>query len=160
MRRPPARRVLLGTVVAVSLLRGVNVAGAAGSENPPATPRQETPAPAGVRVYVDPATGRILSAPTLEQIRRLDRAVLEQRAAEQALQERSTPVPLVPFPLAGGGEGVRLDDRFLSSTVVRRDASGQLELRCFDQVGAAVSWLDEGALPETLNDQDADGADR
>ncbi len=94
-----------------------------------AHPSDEPPAPqpplaaAGVRVFVDPATGEI-TEPTPEQTRELMRAEATERAT------RRLAPPLSIFVLQRGGIGVRLDDRFLHAFSVRRGLDGKLVVDC------------------------------
>lgn len=103
---------------------------------PPAEQAQ-TDAPtaqAGMRVYVDPATGRRLSNPTAEQranAAALDRGNPAFSTSSEGLREE---------PLPGGGVLVHLDGRFQSAVTVRRQADGSLVQTCnnpiHDKLGA------------------------
>lgn len=104
---------------------------------PPAEQAQSVAAPAaqaGMRVYVDPATGRRLSNPTAEQ--RANAAALDRdnpafSTSSEGLREE---------PLPGGGVLVHLDGRFQSAVTVRRQADGALVQTCnnpiHDKLGA------------------------
>jgi hypothetical protein len=91
-------------------------------------------AQAGLRVYVDPATGRRLSNPTAEQ--RANAAALDRdnpafSTSSEGLREE---------PLPGGGVLVHLDGRFQSAVTVQRQADGSLVQTCnnpiHDKLGA------------------------
>lgn len=77
---------------------------------------------AGLRVFLDPVTGRIVSRPSSEQVRRLQQSI-DELAVEPVL-------PLHPFYLHRGGTGVYVGDRFMSSTVVRRAPDGSMVIDC------------------------------
>lgn len=100
-------------------------------ETTPSTPPAErvdssaqSTAQAGMRVYVDPATGRRLSNPTAEQ--RANAAAFDREnpafsTSSEGLREE---------PLPGGGVLVHLDGRFQSAVTVRRQADGSLVQTC------------------------------
>ncbi len=96
---------------------------------------------AGVRVYVDPATGRRINHPTAEQ-----------RAAAAAT-DRDNPAfntssdGLVSKPLPGGGVLVHLDGRFRSSVSVHRNADGSLVQTCSDPMHESLGAGHAHAAP-------------
>lgn len=80
---------------------------------------------AGVRAFIDPATGELTASPTQTQ--------LEHRA----LQARSSSVSrsvigLRPFELSRGGRGLNLQGRFQTSLRVERGADGNFYQTCGD----------------------------
>lgn len=82
-----------------------------------------TPATVGLRVFLDPVTGEVVSRPSGEQVRRLQQSIEELEVFE--------PVPdLHPFYLYPGGTGIYVGDRFMTSTVVRRSPDGSLVIDC------------------------------
>lgn len=84
----------------------------------------------GWRIYRDPATGELLSSPLPGQSESLT-AKWERR------RPGSRPnLALRAFPVVLGGRtiglGVKLDDRFVTSTVLIRNADGSETLACVD----------------------------
>lgn len=78
---------------------------------------------AGLRAYIDPETGA-LSEPSAVEVAAL-------QAMLPAPSRRPAPKALRVFRLAGGrGEGVELDDSFMSYTVVRNVGDGVLVEAC------------------------------
>lgn len=85
---------------------------------------------AGLRVFVDPDTGEIISTPTREQIDQLERLIAEKALANtESVLSRSSD-GLQTFELASGGRGVHLEGRFQSALVVRMTDQGELEMVC------------------------------
>lgn len=84
----------------------------------------------GWRIYRDPATGELLSSPLPGQSESLTAKWERRRAGNRpSLALRTFPVVL------GGrtiGLGVKLDDRFVTSTVLIRNADGSETLACVD----------------------------
>lgn len=99
---------------------------APGSE--PATPA--APA-AGLRIYIDPVTGEITSRPAPEQVRDLSHRI-EAFRFEQSIEEGVEPGVgnLTRFDLRGGGTGVYVGGRFLTSTMVQVAPDGSLRITC------------------------------
>lgn len=77
---------------------------------------------AGLKVVVDPATGRIIAEPTA--------ADLENLSAGRRIERRQSMWGLRRFGLAHGGEGVFLDGWADHAFVARRDAEGRLHVSC------------------------------
>lgn len=104
----------------------------------PADVPTETPtAPAGLRIFVDPVTGELTPYPTPQQAGELAQAF----AAARLQPTTGTGDPgegLVRFELSGGGTGVRLDDRFVTSTVIHLGPDGQLHVGCTHDPDAAL----------------------
>lgn len=94
------------------------------AESPRDEPASETPAPAGLRAYVDPATGELTSTPSREQVEALNKSLAQTLS-------RST-VGLEPFDLPRGGRGVYLERRFQSALMVKLDANGEAAPVCVD----------------------------
>lgn len=89
------------------------------------TPSEEAlsrPAEAGVRVVVDPATGKIIAQPTT--------ADLEARARSVKIERRRPASELEEFALAGGGKGVFLDGWADHSLEVTLGPDGRFEVAC------------------------------
>ena len=105
------------TVVAASLTQGPESVLA-----PLVESRVGVHSEAGLKVAVDPATGRIIAQPT--------EADLEVLAEGIRIQRRGSTWELESFNLAHGGEGVFLDGWADHSLVVRRDAEGRLRVGC------------------------------
>jgi hypothetical protein len=80
---------------------------------------------AGVRAFVDPATGELTSSPTRAQLERL---ALQARSSSVA---RSV-VGLRPFELSRGGRGLNLQGRFQTALRVERGADGNFYQTCGD----------------------------
>ncbi len=77
----------------------------------------------GLRVFLDPVTGEIVSRPSREQVRRLQQSIDELDGFRSVLD-------LHPFYLRSGGTGVFVGNRFMTSTVVRRGGDGSLGVDC------------------------------
>ena len=97
-------------------------------ETLPSSSVDASPAPipaAGLRAFIDPATGKLTSNPT--------RAQLERRSlqARTATSSRSV-IGLRPFELGRGGRGLDLQGRFQTSLRVERGADGNLYQTCGD----------------------------
>jgi len=76
----------------------------------------------GLKVVVDPATGRIIAEPTAADLEALSRGTRTER--------RRSMWELRRFALAHGGEGVFLDGWADHALVVQRDAEGRLQVVC------------------------------
>lgn len=127
--RSPARFALsiLGLAAALWIPSAVTAQDNAPPEllrAPTADSADEAP---GWRVFLDPVTGEITSRPSAEQLRRFQEFLDEREAlgiGEPVTEE------LHPFVLYGGGTGVYVGDRFMTSTVVRRAPDGSLVIDC------------------------------
>lgn len=131
----PARAVFRPLAVLVTVVALFAPAGAAGAEEP-ATPSGDSvppllrpvPAPAepgdeaGLRIYVNPLTGRFTSRPSPLQVLRLSQAIEEARPERRGDFRR--------FELPQGGTGIYVGDRFMTSTVAHTGPDGELHLRC------------------------------
>ena len=82
----------------------------------------EAPAPAGLRVVLDPETGEILNEPSY--------AALERLADGTAAEERRSAWDLREFRLPSGGRGVFLDGWADHSLKVTVDAEGKITAEC------------------------------
>ena len=121
MRLPAALVALLSLVPCSALLAADT------SESPASPPKKSASAPphqAGVRVYVDPQTGRRTSQPTPDQ--RRNAAAID--AMNPAFNRSSE--GLVERPLPGGGYIVDLEGRFQSAVGVRIGKDGKREFYC------------------------------
>lgn len=83
-----------------------------------------SPVPAGLRVFLDPVSGRVVPHP------RPERRYLLQQAVEESLQLRPHRGEPYTFVLPGGGTGAWVGDRFMTSTVAHVGPDGTLHLRC------------------------------
>ncbi len=140
-RRPASFAAAMRVAVAASAIASTTffapTLAAQGTAGPPAPSTAEqvavseapiaTVALAGVRVFVDPATGAIIAQPTAEQVARLlgvvDPANWLRDRSDQGLRTFAVP----------GGIGVALEGRFTTSTVLRVSPDGTLELQCLDE---------------------------
>ncbi len=80
---------------------------------------------AGVRAFIDPATGELTAHPTRAQ---LERFALQARSSSSS---RSV-VGLRPFELGRGGRGLNLQGRFQTALRVERGEDGNLYQTCGD----------------------------
>jgi hypothetical protein len=80
---------------------------------------------AGLRAFIDPATGKFTTTPTRAQI---DRLALEARSATLSRSVSG----LRPFELSRGGRGLNLQGRFQTALRVVRGADGRLYQTCGD----------------------------
>lgn len=94
------------------------------------TPAPATVAPesggtsAGLRAFIDPATGRLTENPTEAHLQDLESAGM--RAARVGAK-------IAPAPATfrrGNAVGAQLDDTFLLHAVARRDSDGDLDMSC------------------------------
>jgi hypothetical protein len=99
----------------------VPAASAAGTS--PAASRTAAPG-AGLRAYVDPATGRLTEAPTEAQVRELDKGLGELASRSSEGLEAATQ--------ADGTQVVDLKGRFRSLSTATVSATGALRLECVD----------------------------
>ena len=77
----------------------------------------------GLKVVIDPATGKILENPTAEELRSI--------GSSQAISvPRRSSWELRSFPLPGGGEGVALDEWAHHSLTLRRAENGEFLVQC------------------------------
>lgn len=142
-RRKVAATFLSSALCAGSLLAITSKAGTSPAA-PEALERRTVPSEAppavvlaaGMLVFVDPQTGRILERPTSAQQRALLRLRAEQAARTGEEQDRLLD-SLEPFPVPGG---IGLDVRGLltSSLVVHRAADGTLHYSCEEDHAAAT----------------------
>ncbi len=89
----------------------------------------------GLKVYLDPETGELTSTPTREQIEALTLRDPLARSFEG----------LRTFALRDGGEGVYLQGRFRSATVVRALPGGGFETHCSEDPAAVTPLLQPAA---------------
>lgn len=79
---------------------------------------------AGLRAFIDPATGRLTENPTEAHLRDLESGGV--RGARPGAKIGSTPTTF----RRGNAVGAQLDDTFLLHAVVRRDVDGDLDMSC------------------------------
>ena len=120
-------------------------------ETLPSSSVDSSPAPvtaAGVRAFIDPATGELTANPTRAQLERL---ALQARSSSSS---RSV-VGLRPFELSRGGRGLNLQGRFQTALRVERGEDGNFYQTCGDPAhdGATLAL-------HTLDDVDSDRANR
>lgn len=91
----------------------------------------EPAAASGLRAFRDPVTGE-LRQPTEDELRSIDegsrRALPEERVSE-----------LIVHP--DGSKSMNLVSGYMTSVVVRKDAQGKVEKRCFDDPAAERAFL-------------------
>lgn len=87
----------------------------------------------GMRAFVDPDTGALVSAPTRPEVEPLSAPLAKALS-------RSTE-SLRVFDLANGGRGVHLAGRFQHALVVRVRPDGSLETVCTNHVHSAEALL-------------------
>lgn len=130
-----ARAVFIPLTVLVTVLALCAPAGSARAEEPAAPSGDSIPpllraAPseteaggeAGLRIYVNPLTGRFTSRPGPLQVLRLSQAIEESRPERRGDFRR--------FELPQGGTGIYVGDRFMTSTVAHTGPDGELHLHC------------------------------
>jgi hypothetical protein len=127
------RRLLCTGVIAAATTAGFAIPMAESPEacpaiDPPAQAVPTAPVGAGIRVFIDPATGRI-RRPTLEERRRVSAAVPRDRSA------RTYEVKTRP----DGTRIVKLDDAFLMSVVAKKNPDGTVSHVCRTGPDAAAS---------------------
>lgn len=99
-----------------------------GAASVPAVAGAQAPEQANAMTVVrDPVNGK-LRAPTADELQ----ALQNESANGRAMAPRSAPVPLLQKYHASGARGVRLNDEFMSSSVVARSADGKLEMQCLE----------------------------
>lgn len=135
-RGTPAVRPGAASALALALILG---AAAAAEEPAPSSP--EPVVEAGMKVAIDPATGKLRPATAAES------AALEALAAERA---RQLPAPLTatvvqPVEWPDGTVTVDVEGLFMNFSVVRLGEHG-LEAACVDGAEATHSYLDGGAV--------------
>lgn len=90
----------------------------------------------GMRVVRDPATGQ-LRAPTAEEANAMDQAAAKARADATAAPQ-SNPDTRAPVEIrSSNGVRYRVNDSFLSYSVVSRKPDGTLAMQCVTGKGAA-----------------------
>jgi hypothetical protein len=135
------RRIVVPGLLALagwSFMAGVAARSEEGSEASSEGKGQVVVRSSGLRVYVDPLSGELISHPTAEQ-----RQALSTRVA--GAFRLGPEVDVVTFPLRGGGTGVFLDGLLWSSTRVHRHADGSLEVFCVKEPAGAPA---EGEAPD------------
>ena len=86
-------------------------------------------AESGMRIAIDPETGDPIGSPA-------------GGAALETTLSRSS-AGLVPYRLPDGGTGVHLQGRFMSASMVRLNADGELETICTEDHDHAVHFLQD-----------------
>jgi hypothetical protein len=104
---------------ALALLGGASVPAIAGA--------QALEQADAMTVVRDPASGK-LRAPNARELQELHNGY----ANGQSIAPRSEPAPLLQKYHSSGARGVRLNDEFMSSSVVTRTADGKLEMQCIE----------------------------
>jgi hypothetical protein len=118
---------------------GVCAAGEDGKKVPTTTsakakPADAKPAPAagGMRVFIDPATGKI-RPPEQEDIQRL--------TALRAARATALAAPPQPLKGPGGAIGLKLDESHMVYSVARKNADGTVSFECVDGSANAAKAL-------------------
>jgi len=91
--------------------------------------RMTSPPAAGLRVFIDPLTGELTARPTPQQAGELSQAIAAFRLEQRQDQGWDREGPR-RFELSGGGTGVFLNGRLMTSTVVSRGPDGQFHFGC------------------------------
>jgi hypothetical protein len=92
---------------------------------------------AGVRAFIDPATGELTANPSPEQLQRM--ALVPRAALSRSM------AGLQPFALDRGGRGVNLQGRFQSALRVQRGDDGTYRVICGDPAHDRTSHSHDGA---------------
>ncbi len=92
----------------------------------PALPASKSPATAGLKVHVDPATGRIVPPPAKAPADPAAKAIFPS-AHEGLVEERGTTV--------AGGFKVDVQGRFRSAVMLQTGADGKPRMTCVDAAG-------------------------
>lgn len=91
----------------------------------------------GMRIVRDPATGQ-LRAPTADEAKAMDDAEAKARADRAAANPAGTPDTRAPMEFRqANGVRVRVNDSFLSYSVVTRRADGSIAMQCVTGKDAA-----------------------
>ncbi|MCP4653798.1 MAG: hypothetical protein GY856_00115 [bacterium] len=152
MKRPTQYGISFRRRLAPRLAGGVLALLAASvlvAESPREEPASETPAASGLRAYIDPETGELVSVPSLQQVEALSKSL------EQTLSRSSE--GLEPFELSLGGRGVHLRGRFQSALVVRLEADGGLEFSCVEDSDDLAVLLAPAAPSQPPPEEDRGG---
>lgn len=84
----------------------------------------------GMRIVRDPVTGQ-LRAPTAEEAQAMDAAAAKARADATAAAPESNPDTRAPVEIrSANGVRYRVNDSFLSYSVITRKADGSLAMQC------------------------------
>jgi hypothetical protein len=123
--------IFLAVAVAVSGAASDDAKKGPGEASPTAAKQATPPAAAsqGVRVFIDPVTGKIRE-PEPEEIQQLTPAApaSAQRTAAQAAERRAA----AQAPLSGpdGAVGMKLDDSYMVYSVATRNPDGTISFEC------------------------------
>ena len=104
-------------------------------------------AESGLRVVKDPVTGQ-LRAPTAEEIK----AMQDQENKAKAAQRSAPAARTMPRRNAYGGLSHNVGERFMTYSVVRRDADGNLTMQCVTGAEAAEQALTQASAPAGQED--------
>lgn len=148
------RIVAIGGALSLTLTIGVMSLAAADdvSKNPgkpaaaPAKQSVAPPAPSqGVRVFIDPATGKIRE-PEAEELQQL------APAATTGVARRSMAPSAAPLQGPGNAVGMKLDDSQMVYSVATKNADGTLSFECVTGAASAAKKLTskpaEGSQPD------------
>lgn len=96
----------------------------------------------GMRVVKDPVTGQ-LRAPTAEEFK----AMQDQEDKAKASQRSAPAVRTMPRRNAHGGLSHDVGERFMTYSVLKRDAAGNMTMQCVTGAEAADKAVNESQTP-------------
>jgi len=115
----------------------------------------------GMRIVRDPVTGQ-LRAPTADEAKAMDEAEAKARADRAAANPAGTADSRAPVEVrTSNGVRYRVNDSFLSYSVITRKADGSLAMQCVTGKEAAEKLVrDPKAAISTVTSEEHDHADK
>ena len=115
----------------------------------------------GMRIVRDPVTGQ-LRAPTADEAKAMDEAEAKARADRAAANPAGTADSRAPVEVrTSNGVRYRVNDSFLSYSVITRRADGSLAMQCVTGKEAAEKLVrDPKAAISTVTSEEHDHADK
>jgi hypothetical protein len=115
----------------------------------------------GMRIVRDPVTGQ-LRAPTADEAKAMDDAEAKARADRAAANPAGTADSRAPVEVrTSNGVRYRVNDSFLSYSVISRKADGTLAMQCVTGKDAAEKLVrDPKAAISTVTSEEHDHADK
>jgi len=115
----------------------------------------------GMRIVRDPVTGQ-LRAPTADEAKAMDEAEAKARADRAAANPAGTADTRAPVEMrTSNGVRYRVNDNFLSYSVITRKADGSLAMQCVTGKDAAEKLVrDPKAAISTVTSEEHDHADK
>jgi len=134
-------RLIAATLAAACALGAASLAAADGERAPAQAPHRVVVNQVqvngdGMRVYIDPATGKI-KQPTREEVQALDKAIAS--LPSHALKN------LQAMQFSDGTVALALDDSFLNYALVRINSDGSVSGACIDNSADANAFLNGNA---------------